>query len=123
QDLTSRSGFGPLVFHGIKSMIRCVYKAPDGSVLRITGNPYADGKYWLLATLRKKIASPPCDQCGGANACLWQNHSKFVPAVPCRGIDRPTAASQNLPEPAECPVTCQMTKSVVNLFQSIEIQQ
>jgi hypothetical protein len=40
-----------------------------------------------------------------------------------RSVDGTAAISQDLPEPAECPVTCEMAKSIVNLLQPIEVEK
>jgi hypothetical protein len=99
-------GLRLLGFHGIESPVRCVEKRSDGiGVLRITGNSHAHQKHWFFGLSLEKFANPPSYQCGGGYACLRQDHRKFVPAVPRCGVYGPAAVSQDLPQPAERPVT------------------
>jgi len=111
-------------FHCIERLVRCVEKRSDGiGVLRKTGNSYAHRKHWLLGLSLEKFANPPSYQCGCGYACLRQDHGKFVPTVPCCGVYGPAAVSQDLPQPAERSVTRLVRILVVDLFQSIEVQQ
>src|ERR1700740_3242225 len=113
-----------LVFHGIQGHVRSVQQGPNGiGILRITGNPHADGKRWDLGIFRHKIANSPCYQCSGGCTRLWQDQSELVPAMARCGVDSAAAVPQDLPESAERSIPRQMTKLVVRLFQAIEVQQ
>ena len=61
--------------------------------------------------------------CRGSYAGLRQDQRKLVPALPRCGVYLPAAVCQDVRQPAERPVSRQMTVSVVDLFQSIEVQQ
>src|ERR1700674_141309 len=96
----------------------------DGiGILRVTGNSDADGEGWLFGIVQKKIANPLRHQRGGSYACLWQDQGKLVPALPRCGIYGPATVRQDLRQPAKRPVSRQMPKSIVDLFQSIQVQQ
>jgi len=122
--MTGPSGSRLLVFYGIKCPVRCVEKGSDGiGILGITGDPRANGKGRLFGVSREKVANSACYQCGRCCARLWQDQRELIAALPRRGIDGPATVRQGLSHPAKRTISNEMTKSIVDLFQSIEVQQ
>jgi len=85
-------------------------------------NSYADGKRWLIGIFRKKIANSPCHQCGGGCACLCRDHSKLIATLPCCGVYGPGSSPPGLRH-SQSARPRQVPKSIVDRFQSIEVQQ
>src|SRR5208283_1606868 len=116
--------FRPLVLHGVQGLVCRVEEGSDGvGFARIAGNSQTYRKRRRLAVGVKEFTNSPCYQCGRAYAGLRQDYGKLVTTVACRGIDGPAAVSQDLSQSAEGPVSHQMTKLIVDLLQSVEIQQ
>src|SRR6267143_1041817 len=57
------------------------------------------------------------------HGCLGQDDAKLVAAISGDSIDRAATGAQRIAEPAKCPVAGQVAVAIIDLLQSIQVEQ
>src|SRR5208282_707852 len=118
------SGCPSPALHLIQRSVSCVQQGSDGvCVARMPGNSNDDRKRRLFGFPCEKTTNPLSYQCGVGDACFRQYQGKLVAAVASRCVYGPAAIAEDPAEPAEGSVTREVAKAIVDLFQTVEVQQ